>query len=73
MKGRLCYQKCLIIQVIVDMTKKNELLDQDIEKRIEDARYEKGDTEKNTKSIFYIIIVCLVTLSVILSLLRYLR
>lgn len=57
----------------MDMTKKNELLDQDIEKRIEDARYEKGDTEKNTKSIFYIIIVCLVTLSVILSLLRYLR
>lgn len=55
------------------MSKKNELLDQDILQRIEDARFEKGDKEKQKRSIFYVTIVILVTLSVIFSLLRYLR
>lgn len=54
------------------MTKENPLLNEDIEKRIQDVRYEKGESEKSRRSMFYIVIVCLVTLSVILSLLRYL-
>lgn len=54
------------------MGKENPLLSEDIEKRIQDARYEKGETEKSKRSIFYLVIVCLVTLSVVLSLLRYL-
>ncbi len=54
------------------MTKENPLLKEDIEKRIQDSRYEKGEEEKSRRSIFYLVIVCLVTLSVVLSLLRYL-
>ncbi|MCU0081821.1 hypothetical protein [Streptococcus danieliae] len=54
------------------MTKENPLLNQDIEQRIQQARYQKGETEKSKRSIFYLTLVCLVTLSVLLSLLRYL-
>lgn len=54
------------------MPRKNELLDKDIEDRINQARYEKGDTEESKHSIFYLIVVVLVTLSVLFSLLRYL-
>lgn len=54
------------------MAKKNELLENDIQQRIDDARYEKPEENKNRQSIFYLIVVFLVTLSVILSLLRYL-
>lgn len=54
------------------MAKENPLLKQDIEQRIQDSRYEKGETEKSRRSIFYLVIVFLVTLSVVLSLLRYL-
>ena len=54
------------------MTDRNKLLDEDIHKRIKEIRYEKPDEVKNRKSIFYIIVVVLVTISVLISLFRYL-
>ena len=54
------------------MADRNTLLDEDIQKRIKEIRYEKPNEVKNRKSIFYIIVVVLVTLSVLLSLFRYL-
>ncbi|AGM98258.1 hypothetical protein [Streptococcus iniae] len=54
------------------MTKRNELLDKDIQERIDNARFEKGDEEKNKQSLFYLIVVVLVTLSVLFPLLRHL-
>lgn len=33
------------------MTKRNELLDKDIQERIDNARFEKGDEEKQTVSL----------------------
>lgn len=54
------------------MPKKNELLESDIQERISEARYQKGDEEKSKQSIFYLIVVVLVTLSVLFPLLRYL-
>lgn len=54
------------------MAKKNELLEKDIQDRLEDLKYEKPEKTKNRQSIFYIMVVILVTLSVIMSLLRYL-
>lgn len=53
------------------MVEKNELLEKAIKERIEQARYEKSKPEKKRRSIFYLIIVLLVTLSVFFSLLRY--
>ncbi|MBM7643493.1 hypothetical protein [Streptococcus loxodontisalivarius] len=55
------------------MAKKNELLDKDILEKIDNARYEKPEKEKNRQSIFYLTIVALVTLAVVYSLLRYLQ
>lgn len=54
------------------MTDRNELLDKDIQERIKKIRYEKPDEVKTRKPTFYIIVVILVTVSVLLSLLRYL-
>ena len=54
------------------MADRNTLLDEDIQKRIKEIRYEKPNEVKNRKSIFYIIVGVLVTLSVLLSLFRYL-
>ena len=55
------------------MTRKHELLDKDIEERIDKARLEQHEPEVNRRPIFYTVIVVLVTLAVVLSLLRYLR
>ncbi|MBM7636162.1 hypothetical protein [Streptococcus saliviloxodontae] len=55
------------------MSKKNELLEQDILEKIDKARYEKPEKEKNRHSIFYLVVVTLVTLAVVYSLVRYLR
>lgn len=54
------------------MADRNTLLDEDIQKRIKEIRYEKPNEVKNRKSIFYIIVIVLVTLSVLISLFRYL-
>ena len=54
------------------MTKRNELLEDDIHERISAVRYEKSEKEKTKQSPFYLLVVILVTLSVLFSLLRYL-
>lgn len=54
------------------MSKHNELLEEDIQSRIEEVRYEKSEKEPTKQSLFYLIVVVLVTLSVLFSLLRYL-
>ncbi|MCI5871743.1 MULTISPECIES: hypothetical protein [Streptococcus] len=54
------------------MAKRNELLDEDILKNIDEARYKPSKKKKDRKPLFYLIVVFLVTLSVLLSLLRYL-
>lgn len=53
------------------LMKKNELLEQDIIDKIEDARYVKPEKKNNRHSLFYLIVVFLVTVSVIFSLLRF--
>lgn len=55
------------------MSKKNPLLSQDIDDKIGDARYIKPEKKDNRRSIFYLTVVFLVTLSVVFSLLRYFR
>ncbi|MDY3024243.1 hypothetical protein ACMZ62_07840 [Streptococcus pluranimalium] len=54
------------------MAKKNPLLEEDINKRIDQVRYEEPDNEDRSVSLFYKIIVTLVTLAVLFSLIRYL-
>lgn len=55
------------------MTKpNNSLLDEAIKDSIDQARYQEPQKEKDKKSIFYLVIVFLVSLAVLLSLLRYL-
>ncbi|HFI0306854.1 TPA: hypothetical protein ACGOVM_001959 [Streptococcus suis] len=54
------------------MTKKNPLLEDDIHRRITEARYEEPVKDGQTISLFYKIIVTLVTLAVLFSLVRYL-
>ncbi|MBF0778466.1 hypothetical protein [Streptococcus cuniculi] len=53
------------------MSKRNELLEADIKERIEEVRYERGEKEAPKQSLFYLIIVLLVTLSILFSLLRF--
>lgn len=49
--------------------KENELLDNDIDQRINDIRYKKSESEKTKKPLFYFVVVALVTISVLFSLL----
>lgn len=55
------------------MSKRNELLDKNIEERINKARYEKGDRKESKPPVLYMLLVFLVTLSVFFSILRYLN
>lgn len=48
----------------------NDLLAEEISKTIEKARYVEPKEEKTKKSLFYTLILCLVTLAVLLSLFR---
>lgn len=55
------------------MTKpNNSLLDEAIKESIDQARYQEPKKEKEKRSIFYLIVVFLVSFAVLLSLLRYL-
>lgn len=54
------------------MTKKNPLLEDEILKDIQEARYVEPKKEKHKRSIFYLAVIFLVTLAVVFSLLRYL-
>lgn len=53
------------------MTKRNELLEEDILKTIEKARYVASEEDKDRKSLLYIIVLVLVTLAVVLSLVMH--
>lgn len=52
--------------------KKNSLLEEDIRKQIEEVRYQAPKEQKDRRSLFYLIVIFLVTLAVVFSLLRYL-
>lgn len=54
------------------MTRRNELLEEDIKRSIQDSRFVEPKKQKQKKPIFYLTVVCLVTLAVLISLLRYL-
>lgn len=54
------------------MTKKNQLLEDDIHQQIQEARYVEPKSEKKGRSLFYKIIIFLMTLAVLFSLLRQL-
>ncbi|MGT2741971.1 hypothetical protein [Streptococcus plurextorum] len=54
------------------MTKKNALLEEDTLAKIQEERYVKPVKQKGRRSIFYLTVVVLITLSVLFSLLRYL-
>ncbi|AXJ14014.1 hypothetical protein [Streptococcus pluranimalium] len=54
------------------MSKHNELLDREIEENIKEVRYVEPRKMNQKKPVFYVVVVCLVTLAVLLSLLRYL-
>lgn len=54
------------------MTRKNDLLEKDINQAIGQLRHEEKPKKKVKKPLFYVIVVCLVTLAALLSLLRYL-
>lgn len=53
------------------MSKRNELLEKDIKKRIDQARGSISMKEKEHRSLFNIIIVILLTITVLVSLFRY--
>lgn len=50
--------------------KRNDLLAEEISQTIDRARYVEPKPEKTRRPLFYIIILCLVTLAVLLSLFR---
>lgn len=51
--------------------KKNELLEKDTLSKIQEERYVKPEQKKGRRSIFYLTVIFLVTLSVVFSLLRH--
>lgn len=53
------------------MTKKNPLLEEEILSNIQEARYVEPKKEKQRRSIFYLVVITLVTLAVLFSLLKY--
>lgn len=53
------------------MAKPKSLLEPVIQESIKKVRYQKPQPKRQKQSLFYLIVVFLVTLSVILSLLRY--
>ena len=52
------------------MANKNDLLDQDISKRVAEVRYHKPKKEKQRQSFFYLLLIVIITAGVLYSLLR---
>ncbi len=52
------------------MTKKNDLLDQDISQRVAEVRYHKPQKEKERQSFFYLLLIIIITAGVLYSLLK---